>query len=357
MYQWENRQESDDNVCSFSNKAQNFEGQSANPASIFVNANRFLRVNKIDVCFCYGYWPLPAVGVLAACMLNRIPAIVMSDSHQLSQKTGILGRILKKVITRQFDAAFVGGRAHVQFFEQLGIRKGKAFYGWDIIDNQYFASRAAQARANDLAVRKRLGLPPKYVLSLGRMVQKKNLPALVKAYAMAKRSGKLDAELVFLGTGEMEQALREQAKSEGLVIRDKYVEDVGSVGSVCFFHHQALEDLPSFYALAEAFVLPSQSEEWGLVVNEAMACGIPVIVSSRCGCAADLAHHGINGYQFDCGNPEELSGRLVEICSQPTLVRKMGESSLSIISKWNDDFFLKNAQSAIAAAMSGYMPN
>jgi glycosyltransferase involved in cell wall biosynthesis len=116
---------------------------------------------------------------------------------------------------------------------------------------------------------------------------------------------------------------------------------------VYFYRHQASDDLPSFYGLAEAFVLPSESEEWGLVVNEAMACGVPVVVSSKCGCAPDLVRPGVNGFQFNYDNPEELAMRMIEIGSQPDLARKMGRSSLEMISKWDWTLFLRNVECAV----------
>jgi glycosyltransferase involved in cell wall biosynthesis len=88
----------------------------------------------------------------------------------------------------------------------------------------------------------------------------------------------------------------------------------------------------TYFAFAECFVLPSSREPWGLVVNEAMASGLPVIVSDRCGCAEDLVANGTNGYLFDPANDEELSRRLLAMSAAPESQRKqMGRKSLEII--------------------------
>ncbi len=183
-------------------------------------------------------------------------------------------------------------------------------------------------------IRKDYGLPPRYFLSLGRMVEKKNLATLVSAYARYAQGvagdgrskmedGQAPVALVFVGSGELEEALREQAGSLGLRVvdrtrwgasgkadklkrenaeivdgEDSATSDTRSsrpvarnekyCGAVFFYGFRQIEENAVFYALAEAFVLPSLYEEWGLVVNEAMAAGLPVIVSRTAGCVEDL---------------------------------------------------------------------
>jgi glycosyltransferase involved in cell wall biosynthesis len=87
-----------------------------------------------------------------------------------------------------------------------------------------------------------------------------------------------------------------------------------------------------YFAFAGCFVLPSSREPWGLVVNEAMASGLPVIVSRKCGCAEDLDENGANGYLFDPSSDEELSGHLLAMSEAPDSLReRMGRKSLEII--------------------------
>ena len=354
MYNWEQQPnpECENDCISFSRNPHKYERQFVNPGQILLKANHFLRKNKVGVCFIHGYFPNAPMEILAACLINRIPSVLMADTHRLSATSIGVRHFIKKAIVKRFSAALVGGPSQVPYYEELGIRKGRVFYGLDVVDNKYFTARANVAKMDAQETRKRLGLPRKYFLNLGRMVKKKNLSSLVKAYAIARKSSKMDADLVFVGSGECEDDLKRQALCLGLAVRDTAAGAGKDVSGVCFFHHQPSDDLPSFYSLAEAFVLPSQSEEWGLVVNEAMACGAPVIVSSVCGCAPDLVHHGINGFQFDHGNPEELAGRLIEIAAQPDLARKMGQCSFEIISKWDRNFFLGNVERAIESVYS-----
>ena len=213
--------------------------------------------------------------------------------------------------------------------------------------------------------RKAYGLPERYFLSLGRMVEKKNLSTLIAAYGRYcdewrvtcdESARQAPASLVFVGSGELEGVLREQARSLGLRVverTDWRVEKTGhglaridadgserlavdrtegnaaspvtragcegpqsqaenckpntenSVesdrGAVYFYGFRQIEENPVFYALAEAFILPSLKEEWGLVVNEAMACSLPVIVSRTAGCAEDLLP-GSESWQCSVGS-------------------------------------------------------
>ncbi len=276
--------------------------------------------------------------------------------------------------------------------------------------------------------RKAYGLPERYFLSLGRMVEKKNLSTLVEAYARFAREsvekhGAWSAEhgegssaadhsvpaLVFVGSGELEGALREQARLLGLRVVDCTAagsqssgvsRQEGSTanckpntensvekdrGAVFFYGFRQIEENAVFYALAEAFVLPSLYEEWGLVVNEAMAAGLPVIVSRTAGCAEDLVpssgnmergawsmeqeadvraarpylEQRSNGFAFDPASSDALSEALRRIADQKTKrlrdeetdgVTEMGQRSREIVAKFSCDNFARQAMRAAKAA-------
>ena len=300
--------------------------------------------------------------------------------------------------------------------------------------------------------RKAYGLPERYFLSLGRMVEKKNLATLVAAYAKFcdewrvtsdEFARQAPASLVFVGSGELEDSLREQARGLGLLVVDrtdwkvngreeaqegaslkaeklKYgkaettdggdprtggqaaaatktrdslpaTRDEENRGTVFFYGFRQIEENPVFYALAEAFVLPSLKEEWGLVVNEAMACSLPVIVSRTAGCAEDLLpgseswqcsvgsiqfgenadaddcqlktenslEERSNGFVFDPSSVDALSEALRRIADQETKrlsdqetngLTEMGKRSREIVAKFGCENFARQALSAARAA-------
>jgi glycosyltransferase involved in cell wall biosynthesis len=130
--------------------------------------------------------------------------------------------------------------------------------------------------------------------------------------------------LVIVGSGPWEQRLKKIAQSKNLK-------------GICWPGFKQVDELPAYYALASCFVLPSVSEPWGLVVNEAMACGLPVLVSDRCGAAGDLVFPGINGYVFD---PFDAAGlaRLMQCMSAGELNRKeMGQASKRLVANYTPE--------------------
>ena len=112
------------------------------------------------------------------------------------------------------------------------------------------------------------------------------------------------------------------------------------------------EELPSYYAHAGAFIHASTTEQWGLVVNEAMASSLPVLVSNRCGCAADLVREGENGWTFDPTNEEQIADLMLRIASDETRRKSMGLKSREIIAEWGPDRFASGVKSAVEAALA-----
>jgi glycosyltransferase involved in cell wall biosynthesis len=115
-------------------------------------------------------------------------------------------------------------------------------------------------------------------------------------------------------------------------------------------------DLPVYYALADAFIHASTTEQWGLVVNEAMSSGLPVIVSNRCGCALDLVQEGKNGFTFDPYNVGYLAQLMAKISALDFPLSEFGFMSRKIIANWGLERFVKAMQQASQAAVSTPVP-
>src|SRR5262249_55512462 len=154
-------------------------------------------------------------------------------------------------------------------------------------------NRAAEIRKREREFRTQYGLPKQYVLSLGRFVPKKNLALLIRAYHRFLLLNPLtNTHLVLVGSGPDGPDLMALSKELRLPVFDHSsqarVNPPSGTPGVHFYGFRQIEENPVFYALADAFILPSLWEEWGLVVNEAMACGLPVVVSEKAGCVEDL---------------------------------------------------------------------
>jgi 1,2-diacylglycerol 3-alpha-glucosyltransferase len=163
-------------------------------------------------------------------------------------------------------------------------------------------------------VRINLQLPARYFLFVGRLVKEKGVHELLQSYAKLDRSTREQIGLVFVGDGASRKELEQQAASV-------------APGTIRFSGFAQREQLPAYYALADMAILPTYSDTWGLVVNEAMACGLPIIVSRPAGCALDLITDGWNGLVVPAQEVSALSSAMQSLASQPELRARMAANS------------------------------
>jgi glycosyltransferase involved in cell wall biosynthesis len=346
--------------------AGNYE--SLKPLKVLLQAWSFFSKEKIGCALLPSYAPAAETALLIAAKLAGVRCVMMNESHAGTERATGWKKQIKGFLVKRFDAALVGGQPQKRYFAQLGIPKERIFTGYDAIDNDYFATAAASVREDAANQRKTLGLPDNYFLSLGRMVEKKNLSCLINAYAQFAAKAKIGANnpqipsLVFVGSGAQKDTLKKLCTELELDIVDTSKRDLNQeqedelnykqqTPGVFFYGFRQIEENPVFYALADAFILPSLWEEWGLVVNEAMACSLPVIVSQTVGSAEDLVVNGENGYTFDPLVAEQLASHLETLHANPELRLQMGKRSKEIISNWGCDNFARNAIAAVECAM------
>jgi glycosyltransferase involved in cell wall biosynthesis len=289
--------------------------------------------------------------IAANCCVRRgIPMVVMSESSRQDEPRTWWKEDIKRRIAGLYSAALVGGQLHVEYLVELGMQRERIFTGYDVVDNHYFRQKAEEVRGRRLEVRQKYALPENYFLASARFVEKKNLAKLISAYAQyrdrLKWTGATDPgyntcapwDLVLLGDGPLRETLNSQLSTLNL---NEYVHLPG---------FKPYDELPVYYALAKAFVHASTTEQWGLVVNEAIASGLPVIVSDRCGCAPELING--NGFTFDPTNEDELVTRLLEIASLSDQERKqLGDNSNKIAANFAPERFGEGLERAASVAM------
>ena len=259
---------------------------------------------------------------LAWCRRQRRLAILMSESSQADHHRLWPREFVKSQLVRRFGAALVGGTRHRAYAQQLGIPRAAIFTGYDAVDNDYFERGADRIRLDAAAARRARGLPERYILTSSRFIAKKNLDGLLHAYALYVARSPAARDLVICGDGPFRERLHNLAsrlRLEGRVRWPGFVQ---------------YPELPAYYALADAFILASTTEQWGLVVNEAMASGLPVMVSARCGCAPDLVREGENGFTFDPFKTEDIAQAMLKLPGDPTQLARMGRASRQVIAGW-----------------------
>lgn len=267
--------------------------------------------------------------------------VVMSDSQAIdAQRSGIREAIKSRVV-RACDAALVAGRRHRDYVVSLGMPEDRVFLGYDVVDNTHFERGADAARAEAAALRRRHGLPERYLLASARLIPKKNIPRLVEAYAKAI-AGLQDApDLVILGDGP------ERGAVEAAIIRCGVAEHVLLPG------FRGYDLLPIFYGLAEGFVHVSTREQWGLVINEAAAAGLPLVVSEPCGAAPELLREGENGFLVDPTDADDIARALRRLVTLSTEERaRLGAASRRIVAGWGPERFADGLMKACEAALA-----
>lgn len=293
-----------------------------------------------DVVAINGWGEVPAYLALKWCGENKVPAVVMADSTEFDAPRNAFKELVKKQLVSRFSAALVAGKLHVDYIQQLGMPKSRIFTCYDVVDNDYFANNAALIRNNAEETRQKLGLPQNYFLASSRFVPKKNLELLLKGYAAYQKQSGPDAwHLVLLGDGEGRVRLE-------ALIRELNITEYVQLPGFCQY-----SSLPSYYVLAKAFVHASTVEQWGLVVNEAMASGLPVILSKNVGCAPDLVSEGKNGWLFDPYSVEDLAVKLAQLAAAENELSTMGAESSKIIAGFSTRAFSTNMIAAAKAAL------
>lgn len=230
----------------------------------------------------------------------------------------------KSWLARRFAGAIVPGQRPRRYLESLGVPIDHICVAGGVVDNDFFRAGAAACRSEKGIIRRRLGLPDRYFLYVGRLIPEKNLLGLLAAYAKYREttSPTTGWGLVLVGGGTEEPVLRKTAAERNLP-------------DLCFAGVRQIDELPAYYALAGCLVLPSRSEPWGLVVNEAMACALPVLVSNQCGCVEDLVVAGENGLTFEAADTDSLTRLLAAIAGGKVDLAAMGRRSESIIQQFS----------------------
>ena len=293
-----------------------------------------------DVLAIHG-WAFPdALTATAWCVRTDTSSVIMSASTEQDFSRSWWKEALKRRVVQLHQAGLVGGTRHVEYLSKLGMPESVIKTGYDVVDNQHFARGAAAAREQSPSLRKQLHLPDRYFLVVCRFVEKKNLYRLFNAYARYRDQSKQPWDLVLLGDGPL--------KNDLLTYRD----NLHLSEYIHFPGFKQYGELPAYYGLASAFVLASTTEQWGLVVNEAMAAGLPVLVSERCGCIPELIQEGKNGFTFDPCNTIECAEYMEHLASRKCDRKAMRDRSREIISNWTPETFADGLLAAAQAALS-----
>ena len=285
-----------------------------------------------------GYYNLPAVAAALWARLHGRVSVLMTESTAFDHpRRGWRERLKGWLIRALFSRAVAGGSPHREYLDLLRYPMDRVRGMYDVVDNRGIAERTNWLREVSSPLRE--GLPEQYFLFVGRLAEEKNVRGLLQAW-VSYRAGGGTWSLVLVGDGAEAPKLREFARWSGFG------------GDVVFAGHKGSGEIIPYQSFASCFVLPSTREPWGLVVNEAMAAGLPVIVSTRCGCAADLVEHGRNGLLFHPAQEGELASclHLMEALTEEERGR-MGAASAERIAEFSPENFGREVLSLLDASV------
>jgi glycosyltransferase involved in cell wall biosynthesis len=275
-----------------------------------------------DVILCGGYNYVASWQSLIWARRRKIPFFLWSESHAMELRRGhAVVEFLKSEFLRKCSGFVVPGRSAREYLRALKINDDRIFTAPNAVDNDLFSGAAAAARQNAAARRRELILPGRYFLFAGRLVREKGVFELLSAYAKLDESMRRQIGLVFVGDG----ASRQQLEAAACI----------SPGTIRFAGFAQRDQLATYYALAEMLILPTYTDTWGLVVNEAMACALPVILSRAAGCSVELVRENWNGLLVSPRDVSSLTLAMRSLAEQPDLRATMGANSAQHISHYS----------------------
>lgn len=314
-------------------------------AQVFASgfARRIL-AGEFDLVWTHGYNTKLAATAIVAAMLGGVRRAVRGDTHLGKRRSKLrsVGRwMFLRPLYRTFDAVLSIGARNREFYEWCGVRESRMFLVPYVVDNAFFR-RTAESRAEGRrAVREKLGIAADDVVIAfaSKLVPGKRAVDLLAAFERVRKAN-CRAVVVIAGSGIEEDRLMSFVATRQMT-------------GVVFAGFWNQSELPALFSAADIFVLPSDNEAWGLVVNEAMCASLPIIVSAAVGCWPDLVVPGVNGFVHAVGDIDALSTYLLELVNDAQVRGRMGAASAEIISGWG----IREAVTGLRKACAALFPD
>lgn len=241
---------------------------------------------------------------------------------------------LVKLMVKGSDAYIAYGTRAKEYLISLGAKPEKIFVAYNTTDVEFFIKEVNRWRKKKAYIKKELGINTSMViLYVGQLIERKGVNYLIEAFREIKRENN-DTSLLIVGYGSLEKDLRNFVKKQK-------ISDIIFVGGVEW------KDTTKYYAISDILVMPSLEEVWGLVINEAMAAGLPVVATNVAGASADLIKEKENGFVVSSESSEEIFLSLEEIIKNDSKRKKMSENSLKSIDKFTPEKAIKQFCKAI----------
>ena len=296
-----------------------------------------LRGHYDMVIFMLGWGSISAILGIVTCRLAGIPFFLYGDSSFPPPEDTLRRRIrarLLRALFRRTTGFMVSGVLNAEYYRHYGGDPDHFFLLPWAVDNDRFADAARFVEGERENMREAMSIGPGQTVFVfsAKLVERKDPMTLLRAYERMPERDR--AVVLFVGDGELREPLETYAREHAL-------------GGVRFAGFINQRDLPKYYAMSDVFVLPSTYEPRGAVINEAMACGLPVIVTDRCGSIGDIVRDGENAFIYPAGDADALAAAMTRLAGDPELRERMARRSREIIGTWTFARGVEGVRSAL----------
>lgn len=297
-----------------------------------------LRKQRYDAIWVHGHNYLTYLLAYAVAKSVGTAILTRCETHLLLKRPGWKSKVRRPLLSSFYglcDACLSIGSRNASFYRYHGVPEKKIFSVPYTVDNERFMRQSSLTDLTPSQLKSSLGIRDDVpvVLYASKFSQRKRPFDLLQAKASLEQQGSACA-VVMIGAGEEEVSLRDYVRRYGL-------RDVHFLG----FRNQS--ELPGLYTLADIFVLPSENEPWGLIINEVMCAGVPVVATDEVGAVADLVQEGVNGFLYPAGDVERLTSHLDALLQSPELRAQMGRRSREIIAPWSNEQCVHGVRAAL----------
>lgn len=300
---------------------------------------KILTRHSYDTVIINGWNAFSLLQVLHTAIKANVPAIVRGESNSFkSRNIGI--EIFHHILLRKYNAYLAIGKANKEFYLKNNVPQNLVFDSPYFVDNDRFIKAESQNRSQRSSIRADWNIPEDAICFLyaGKLIPKKRILDLIAAFSRAKQISDTKIHLLIVGNGQLFEAAKRS--SVGLPI------------TFAGFLNQS--EMIKAYVSSDCIILPSDYREtWGVVINEAMACGLPAIVSDQVGCGPDLVSEGVTGHKFPCGDVERLAEIMADLVSDPDRLVQMGKNAQSHIQSYSVDRAVSGTLDAIEFVSRG----
>ena len=291
---------------------------------------------RYDTIIVGGYHhPTNWFAFIYACITRKRLVLYSETTLENIRSKNLVKEQLKRLFVKHSTAFFVPGTPQRRYLVSLGAKQHNIKIAPNAVDTELFKKATQVFKGSKEEAKKKLGIRGDVLLYVGSMIDAKGVQDLIRAFSSINKN-RPNTNLVLVGEGP------DRKKYES-ICRDKGIKGVKFTG----FKDQ--EDLPNYYASADIFVFPTYTDAWGLVINEAMLSGLPIVCSARAGAAEDLVKQDENGFIYNPGDIEAIRGYILRLLENKKLTEYMGKRSREIIANYTPEKMALGIKNAVFA--------